>query len=169
MTNAFVALRGLGARAAPAVGAIAKRLADKRTWLQAAAALAAIGPASAAALPALAEALRDPGRAYAAGDALAAIGAAALPTALAAVTDGSEPTRIASVRVVARHLADPRALDAVCALLRDPSPRMRHETVLALHDIGAAARPAKPALAQAVDDPDETVREAARVTLETLG
>jgi len=64
--------------------------------------------------------------------------------------------------------ADPAALPAVIAAVKDADPSVRDAAVLALLNPGPAARDAVPALTEAKEDPDATVRTHAARALEVI-
>jgi HEAT repeat protein len=170
----------MGAAAAPAVDALAGLIDDKdpRTQEEALMALAKIGPAAKGAVPALSKALqqRDAAGCYGIVYALGSIGPAAVAAqpALLKVL-GSDDDSIALIgawALVRIEAGNPECLaKCVPVLIRGlssaavPYRLAAAETLAAL---GPLAKPAVPALKQALKDEDQTVSTAAAAALRAI-
>jgi HEAT repeat protein len=67
-----------------------------------------------------------------------------------------------------KGLAD-QCLGPLTRSLKLPDPRFRNEGVLTLAMLGAAAKPALPALQAIAKDPDETVRKSVADAIKKIG
>lgn len=136
--NAISALGGIGAEAKAAVPALAEALKDEKGFvgLAAAEALGNIGPEAKAAVPALLEALKDRGR-----------------------------MRVAAAEALWRINKHPAAVPALVASVQDPTDYADYIANSALRRIGAEAKAAAPALAEALKEKNVDRRVEVAMTL----
>jgi hypothetical protein len=142
------------------------------------------GPLAKSAVPALAQALNDKQMiSWPAADALAKIGpdaAPAIPALVAAIereqgkgktseTGGEGPSTFSWLAGEALAGIGPASIDALVTLLAHEDRFVRMTAAHAVGKLGPQAQNAAPALHQALNDDDETVRRYARVALNRIG
>jgi HEAT repeat protein len=171
----------IGPKAAPAVDKLAATLGDDNSSLRNAAlgALASIGPASTGAVPAIMEQLTaaELPVQYSAIFAIGRIG----PTARQAIPlleknlqehDLFLQTASAWALVYLDPQREGRAAQCLGPIMQGlaiPDPRVRNELVQALAHLGPAAKPAKKALQEMANDPNEIVRKSVGEALTKIG
>ncbi len=135
--------------------------------------LSEIGPPAKAAVPALKEALED--KAWyvrkAAAEALGNMGPAAreaVPALEKALKDELENVRVAAGAALAKLGLPQRAVPVLIAEMEDESGSCRSYAAWTLGEIGAAAKPAVPALKEALEDKVWYVRHAAAEALKKI-
>ncbi|HEY7153390.1 MAG TPA: HEAT repeat domain-containing protein [Gemmataceae bacterium] len=166
----------IGPRAADAVPALLETLKDRHVAAgrreAAAGALGAIGTPAADIVPALIVALKDEKlevRQHAA-EALNWIGEPAreaTPALVAAVEDEEEKVAVAACQALA-HLGGPGAAQALFAALRNKRDPVARAAVVALWQMGPAAKSVVPALVTLLKDPPKET-ERVRLVLQALG
>src|SRR5262249_9222526 len=145
---------------------------DVRRW--AAVALGNVGPPAATAVPALVKVLRQDRDARArvlAATALAWLGPRArkaIPALLEALKD--DDVRTDAGISLKKLVPDASALPALLELLRDKRGEVRAEAAAVLGYMGAASKPALPALIRTLrEDKDQDVRASTCLALERIG
>lgn len=156
--SAAEALGEMGEIASPAIPALVEML-EHPAWQSqdaAAAALGAIGPAAADAAPLLLDRLAT-GPLVLAASSARALGSIAAPGSVEAVLEGfgeADPTHRPFFPAALGHMGPDAidAMEALVAMLEDPSPDVRSRAAWALGELGPPAAGAAPALAGAVED-----------------
>ncbi len=88
---------------------------------------------------------------------------------VAASQAGDESSRLQAIdQIGLRGEKAVKALPALAALLKDPSPAVRAHAVKSLGEIGPKAKPAVPALAELISDKDDAVRRHAVEALRSI-
>jgi HEAT repeat protein len=171
-------LQAFGADAEEAVPALTNALDDRVLRLYAATALGTIVRKPETAVPAVARLFATPTTAARERVVFAWTlkkygpqARAALPELRQAFTDTDANLRQAAAIAVAHIDVDNQdALRVLSDILtKDSDPRRRRSTAQALAELGPRAKEALPAVTQAVDDDDQTVRNAAQIALLRIG
>jgi HEAT repeat protein len=160
----------LGEAAKPAVPALTKLIADQDEMVrrQAIAALREIRPDRKVMIPLMVDVLEhaDPAMRMSAMASLAEVGAPAVPALIEALAD--EKAAYWAILIVNRIGPDAQAaVPALIELLKSKDHLIRREALLALAEIGPAARPAAAEVVHALDD--EVLRIAAIYAIGSLG
>jgi HEAT repeat protein len=99
-------------------------------------------------------------------------GSAALPAVPGLISLLEHPRtsiRLEAIRALGQTGPDERAVVALARLLEDPTAGIRVAAVYSLYQMRKGAHSASAALTQSLDDPNTTVREYARKTLDGMG
>jgi HEAT repeat protein len=133
-------------------------------------ALGRLGPAAQAAIPPLLEALRDPAVRWRAIKALSKIDPtrrAPVPLQIVGPNDADQSDRHAT-EMLTRMDPSAEGIAALITNLKHPRSGFRHRSAFILGEMGTNARPAIPALTEALKDPKSKVRRIAYAALRKL-